>query len=53
MLWLLGKLCTMPNRNYPNDIAFDFIKKRYGDMITSHQKVPAIFPLLRAASSPC
>ena len=27
MPWLLWKLCTMPNRNYPNDIAFDFIKK--------------------------
>jgi hypothetical protein len=25
--WFLWKLCTMPNRNYPNDIAFDFIKK--------------------------
>ena len=30
MPWLLRKLCTMPNRNYPNDIAFDFIKKPVG-----------------------
>jgi hypothetical protein len=35
MPWLLWKLCTMPNRNYPNDTAFDFKKKRYGDMIIS------------------
>jgi hypothetical protein len=27
MPWLLWKLCTMPHSNYPNDIAFDFIKK--------------------------
>jgi len=24
---LLWKLCTMPHSNYPNDVAFDFIKK--------------------------
>jgi len=27
MRWLLWKLFTMPNSNYPNDVAFDFIKK--------------------------
>ncbi len=27
MPWLLWKLCTMPHSNYPNDVAFDFIKK--------------------------
>lgn len=27
MTWLLWKLCTMPHSNYPNDVAFDFIKK--------------------------
>lgn len=27
MPWLLWKLYTMQHRNYPNDIAFDFIKK--------------------------
>jgi hypothetical protein len=27
MPWLLWKLCTMPHSNYPNNAAFDFIKK--------------------------
>jgi hypothetical protein len=27
MPWLLRKLCTMPHSNYPNDVAFDFIKE--------------------------
>jgi hypothetical protein len=27
MPWLLWKLCTIPHSNYPNDVAFDFIKK--------------------------
>jgi hypothetical protein len=27
MPWLLWKLCTMPPSNYPNNVAFDFIKK--------------------------
>ncbi len=27
MPWFLWKLCTMPHSNYPNDVAFDFIKK--------------------------
>jgi hypothetical protein len=26
-LWSLWKLRTMPNRNNPNDVGFDFIKK--------------------------
>jgi len=35
MPWLLWKLFTMPHCNYPNDVAFDFIKKtvwRYGHL---------------------
>jgi hypothetical protein len=34
-MMVLLEVCTMPHRNNPNDIVFDFIENRYGDMITS------------------